>query len=100
MDRGNRMEGIKYDNDKPRWDLLPMEQLEEVVKVLSMGAKKYADENWKKLDNLQQRYYGAALRHIVAWKKGEIIDSESGLPHLAHAICCLMFIMWKDDNND
>lgn len=84
--------GVKYDGDKPRMDLIPPYIEEEVGKVLEFGARKYADDNWKKLDGLEKRYIAAALRHINAIKKGELIDPESGFRHSAHAICCLMFL--------
>ena len=92
------MEGVKYDQEKLRYDLLPIEPLEEVVKVLMLGAKKYADDNWMKVEPYEKRYYSAVLRHIMAWKKGEIVDKETQLHHIAHAICCLMFILWKERN--
>lgn len=87
------MEGKKYDNEKPRWELLPVEPIEEVVKVLSHGAQKYSDDNWVHVKPFKPRYYAAALRHIFAWWKGERTDPESGLHHLAHAVCCLIFLM-------
>jgi len=88
--------GLKYDGEKPRMELLPPRALKETARVLAFGAKKYAPDNWKKLDNLHKRYIGAALRHInddnIA--PGHI-DEESGLDGIAHAICCLMFILEK-----
>jgi len=33
------------------------------------------------------------LRHLTAWWAGEDLDPESGLHHLAHAACCLMFLL-------
>lgn len=39
------------------------------------------------------RMSDAALRHITAWIEGEDKDWESGLSHLAHAICCLTFLL-------
>ena len=84
-------EGKKYDGEKPRLYLLPPHTLVEVGKVLTFGAAKYDEHNWKKLDNLQNRYTGAALRHIFAHMAGEELDPETGLDHLAHALCCLMF---------
>ena len=86
----------KYDGGKNRWDLLPVECVEEIVSVLTHGSKKYADNGWQSLPNLQNRYYAAALRHIVAWRKGTKMDHESKLHHLAHACACLIFCMWKD----
>lgn len=92
------MDGIKYDTGKPAMELVPPNALEAVADVLAYGAKKYAPNNWKKLDNLEQRYLGAALRHINSHRKGESLDPESGRLHLAHAICSLMFIIesWYD----
>jgi hypothetical protein len=87
-------EGMKFDGDKLRWDLLPIAQIEEVVKILTFGAKKYAPNNWQLVDDGIERYYAAVLRHIVAYRKGEIIDSDSNMPHLAHAMCNLMFLLW------
>lgn len=92
------MEGIKHDSGKPLWNLLPWKQTEDVVKVLTFGAGKYTSDNWKKVEPYKDRYFSAAMRHITAWKNGERIDPETNLPHLAHVICCLLFIMWKDDN--
>lgn len=87
-------EGIKYDASKPRWSLIPQGTLEEVIKVLEYGANKYAPDNWKKVPDMETRYYDAAMRHIDAYWKGEYLDQESGEPHLAHAVCCLLFLMW------
>jgi hypothetical protein len=87
-------EGIKYDASKPRWSLIPQGTLEEVIKVLEYGANKYAPDNWKKVPEMEVRYYDAAMRHIDAYWQGEYLDEESGQPHLAHAVCCLLFLMW------
>ena len=88
--------GIKHDSDKLRWDLLPYEQMEEVVAVLTFGAKKYGAYNWKELDDMEDRTFAALMRHGVERKKGNIIDPETGRHHLAHLICCALFHMWKD----
>ena len=93
LNRRGKVEGVKHDQEKPRWDLLPMRPIQEVVGVLTYGARKYDDENWRLVDNQRPRYYAAAMRHIVAWWMGEQTDPESGYAHLAHAICCLIFLM-------
>ena len=93
-------EGIKYDNDKPEYGLLPPHALEEVAKVLTFGAKKYDRENWKKLDDLQRRYFDAAQRHLWALKRSEKHDPESGLHHAAHALACLLFYLESELNVD
>ena len=84
-------EGIKYDSAKPRMNLLPPKAIIEVSKVLTFGAEKYDAENWRKLDDLQNRYTAGALRHIFAHMDGEQLDPETKLSHLAHALCCLLF---------
>jgi hypothetical protein len=70
----------------------------EVIEVLEMGAAKYSPDNWKYVANSEQRYYDAAMRHIMARQSGEINDPESKRPHLAHALCCLTFWLWHDLN--
>jgi len=84
-------EGRKFDGEKPRMYLLPPKAIKEVAKVLTFGAQKYDEDNWKKLDNLQNRYTGASLRHIFAIMEGEDLDPETECYHEAHAICCLLF---------
>lgn len=91
--------GRKFDGEKLRWCLLPFKQVEQVVEVLTEGAIKYADNNWKHVRPMRSRYFSAAMRHITAWWEGERFDKETGLSHLAHATCCLLFLMWADDNN-
>ena len=89
-------QGRKDDSAKIRYSLLPVGAVNQVVQVLEFGSKKYADNNWQKVENSRTRYYDAAMRHIDAWLNGDLKDAETGLPHLAHAICCLMFLMWFD----
>lgn len=94
------MEGKKFDSGKVDWTLMPFDSLEDVVYVLMFGAQKYARDNWQKVPNPKQRYIAAAMRHIVAYQKGEKKDSESGLPHLAHAACCILFTAWFDKKEE
>ena len=94
--------GVKYDNGKPQWSLLPFKALTQVVEVLTYGAKKYAPDNWKKVPNAKQRYTDAGFRHFAAYASGETHDPETGKHHLAHAICCLLYIVAFDlgEHND
>ena len=85
------MDGIKHDSKKPKMNLLPPKAIVEVAKVLTFGAQKYGPENWKELEDLQNRYLAGALRHIFAHMDGEQLDPETGLSHMAHALCCLLF---------
>lgn len=88
-------EGVKFDDDKTRVDLLDPEWLEGVGRILAFGAKKYAANNWRK-GIKQSRLLGAAMRHIFAFARGEKNDPESGESHLLHASCCLMFMFITD----
>ena len=90
-------DAIKHDDGKPRLDLLDRCFLEETARVLGFGADKYAPHNYKK-GLAYTRLIAAAMRHIVAFNDGEDIDPESGLSHLAHAACCLQFLMWMKKN--
>jgi hypothetical protein len=85
-------EGVKFDQGKARTDLISPVAIIEVSKVLEFGAKKYADHNWRK-GMKWSRLLGAALRHILAYMGGEDKDPETGLSHLAHAFCCIMFLL-------
>lgn len=85
--------GTKFDQDKPRMDLIDSEAMEELAKVLTFGAKKYAEDNWRKGIKIR-RLIGAGLRHMFAFLRGEDNDEETGLSHIAHAMCCCMFIIW------
>ncbi len=83
---------IKFDQDKLPLHLLSTEALNQTAAVLKFGADKYAAHNWRK--GFQwSRPMSAALRHITAFNAGEDCDPESGLSHLAHAMCCIMFLL-------
>lgn len=85
--------GRKFDGDKPDYTLVPWDALEEIVKVLDFGAKKYERDNWQHVDSASNRYLAAAFRHLAAVNQGEQMDPESGLSHLAHAGCCVLFLL-------
>ena len=73
------------------WDLLPFGAMEEVVKVMTHGATKYAPGNWRHVP--ANRYWAALMRHLLAFRKGEYLDQDSGLPHLSHALCNMVFLV-------
>lgn len=83
--------GVKHDQDKARLDLLSTPWLLGVGKVMGYGAKKYAAHNWRG-GIVYSRLVAACLRHITAFNDGEDLDPETGLSHLYHASCCLMFL--------
>lgn len=88
--------GVKYDAGKPQWSLVPFKAFSEVVEVLTYGANKYSPDNWKKVPNARQRYIDAGFRHFAAYAGGEKNDEETGMSHLAHAMCCMLFLLAFD----
>lgn len=92
-------EGLKYDHGKLRWELFPAESAEQIIKVLMFGATKYDAWNWSKGIKFT-RLFAALMRHMWAWYRGETNDPETGLNHLAHAGCCLMFLLSYSQRKD
>lgn len=90
---GSLVLGRKFDAGKLDYSLVPFEAMDEVVKVLMYGAQKYERENWRHVPEARQRYSAAALRHMTAHIRGETTDQETGLSHLAHAGCCVLFLL-------
>lgn len=88
--------GEKFDGEKVNMGLLPLDALETIAQVLEYGAKKYAPDNWKKVPDGYNRYKAALLRHLAAIDRGENVDNESGLPHIAHVACNAIFMVWFD----
>lgn len=101
--------GMKFDFSKPQMSLLPLRDLAGVVRVLEFGAKKYARGDWKFVENGAFRYLDAGLRHTgelsdaTTIKELRVLDHESGLPAIDHAICSLIFarhFIFKEDPKD
>ena len=83
---------LKFDQDKLPLHLLSTEAMNQTAAVLKFGAIKYAEHNWRK-GFTWSRPLSAAMRHLTAFNNGEDKDPESGLSHLAHAACCIMFLL-------
>lgn len=84
-------QGVKYDTGKLQWSLLPLAYLRGVVRVLMFGAAKYSPHNWRQgMPHTQT--YNATMRHLDAWMAGEDLDPETGLHHVDHALCELVFL--------
>ena len=84
--------GTKYNQGKPRMDLISPLVLLEIGKMLEFGARKYDENNWMKGISYQD-LFAATQRHLNAWHQGIDEDSESGMSHLAHAITDLMMLL-------
>lgn len=87
--------GMKNDrlDDKTRWELMPLDCLEDIARVYTEGAKKYGDNNWQNLENGYERYKGALLRHLYA-AESETFDEETGCRHLAQAAWNAIALLW------
>lgn len=82
--------GIKNDQDKLKPTLLLNDMplaIKAVLEVLKFGTEKYSEGNWLNVDNGEDRYRNAGLRHLLAVEEK---DSESGLDHLSHAVTSLL----------
>lgn len=88
-------EGVKHDGDKLPWHLIPWDALQEVVKVLQFGERKYAARNWEK-GMAWHRLIRAAIGHTIEFARGRNKDPESNLHPLAHAACCILFLIAYD----
>lgn len=86
-------------DDKLRWELLPMEEVEDIVRVFHYGAKKYAPGSWKNIPDGFERYRAALMRHMMAYMKGDRYDPESGLHHLSQVAWNAMALLYYDKHN-
>jgi len=95
MIMGSEALGVKYDEGKPRMELVPPELMESVAKVLTHSAgKKYSARNWEKGLHWG-RVYGALQRHLNTWNciSDSDVDAQSGMSHLWHAAACISFLI-------
>lgn len=115
--------GTKADEGKMDYTLIPWDGMDPVVRVLMFGEKKYSKfgacdcgisgdgqhlnfcrslrvvstgrDNWRNVDRSTIRYTKALMRHVVDHLRGEEKDPESGESHLAHVVCCAIFLLGK-----
>lgn len=92
MSHTGRDDFRKFDHGKHQMSLLPWPEIREIAQVLEYGAEKYGRDNWRK-DCAWNRYIDAMLRHVTAFAEGEDNDPETQYKHLAHAVCCALFLM-------
>ena len=93
--------GNKFDGGKIMFSLLTRglaKPLKSIAAVLTYGCYKYSADSWKDVPDAKRRYEDALDRHLNAWKAGETHDIESGLHHLAHVACNILFVMWFEMN--
>lgn len=84
--------GVKHDQEKPDMSLLSSVAMVKIAEVMTHGKRKYSANNWR--GGLSwTRVLAAAFRHLYSYLGGEDKDPETGYSHLAHASCCLMFLL-------
>lgn len=91
-------------DDKLRWELLPLEDIEDIVKVYTEGAKKYGPNMWQNLPDGYNRYKAAMFRHLLEYEKGNWLDPDTGCISLAqvawNAIAMLHIAKQNMKNNE
>lgn len=84
---------------KLRWDLLPLAEIEDIVRVYTVGAEKYKADSWKNIPEGFERYRAALLRHMVAYMKGDRFDKDTGAMHLAQVCWNAIALLYYDKHN-
>ncbi len=84
----------KFDRGKSRIDLIPGEALDALGDVLAYGCAKYAEDSWKLVPDAKKRYMAALGRHYAALLRGEVVDEESGRPHIEHLLTNAAFVTY------
>lgn len=90
-----KLPGMKLDHGKLRYELLPPEALKHLAAVYTFGAAKYAPNNWKTIRDGVKRGVGSLMRHLEAYRAGEYLDPDSGVPHMACIMAQASFILWR-----
>lgn len=83
--------GLRFNEGKTRLDLAPPFAQEQYAKVLTKGSEKYAERNWEK-GMKWSKVLASLERHLLAIKRGEDFDAETGLLHSAHVMCNAAFL--------
>lgn len=87
----NKKEGLRFNQGKTRYDLIPAFAQEQFAKVLTLGSEKYAERNWE-LGMKWSKVTASLKRHTAAFERGEDYDKETGLLHTAHIMCNAAFL--------
>lgn len=100
------MEAERKNDGKIRYDLIPVEWEEQLATLLTEGARKYADHNWKgslgtpKSKEWREKCIASLRRHLASWQKGEMFDPEHQreVHHMTAVAWNALAIMWYDMN--
>lgn len=84
---------------KPRLSLVPPAGMVYAALAMANGAEKYGPYNWREKKVQSMIYLEAAMRHILAFQDGEETAADSGVPHLGHALACLLILIDAKETN-
>lgn len=93
----NVEKGLRYNEGKPKWSLVPQSALIPMVRVLEYGSKKYAPYNWTKGLSVTE-ICESLKRHLDSYMEGEDFDPESNESHIGHIQCNALFLAWMIQN--
>ena len=99
MEENKNQSGFKDDAGKLLYHLIPTESTKGLAEILTHGANKYTPDGWKDVPKAKERYTGALMRHFEAYRSGEKLDPESGLPHIYHVLTNAAFLGYFDEHN-
>jgi hypothetical protein len=88
--------GLRYNAGKAPMEYIPLHLLADTARVLYLVTTRpensYPPFNWAR--GMQWlKPYACLIRHMFAWYRGQDRDPDTGLPHLAHAMCNLLFLI-------
>lgn len=88
--------GLKFDQGKIDWSVVPMEVLEPLVQVFMAGELKYGFMNClKEFERGDRRFFAAAMRHAVECQHIPTArDVETGCLHGYQAAWNLIMRTW------
>ena len=98
----------KNDENKTRYELIPTGPLAEIAEIMTRGAERYGQDNWK--ENIEAetgRVLGAIFRHLEAYRAAREREDPDGYwntddwghHHLSHVMVCALFLVWNDQQN-
>ena len=88
--------GLRYDSNKPRYDLIPPDALDALATLYLEGAKKYDERNWER-GMKWGKVFGPLMRHAWAFWRGDRYDKETGTHHMISAAwnCIALYVYDK-----
>lgn len=78
---------VRDDQDKIRYDLIPLFMLDRFAEHLTKGAKKYSPRNWQKAETKEEmeRFIASSYRHFFAYMSGE--ETEDHFSAIIFNLC-------------